>query len=152
MACGFGLSAEECAILHWSPPLRGERERNGQWRAGCPVKGCRANRALEYDAPGKSVRWKSFCGEHDKEAVRPHLAAIIGTCMPGGRAQREPVSPASLEALALSGIPPQALRTQLLIWSGMTTTEALDKLGIDRTTRYRIRNQLSQFCDKAAGR
>lgn len=152
MACGFGETAEDCAILHWSPPLKGERERNGQWRAGCPVTGCRANRALEYDTPGKHVRWKSFCGEHDKETMRPFLTEIVGACMPSGKAQREPVAHASLEALALSGLPLTAVRAQLLVWSGMTTTEALDKLGIDRTTRYRIRNQLSQFCDKTAGR
>jgi hypothetical protein len=97
------------------------------------------------------VRWRTFCGHHDKEAVRPHLALIIGPCMPGG-ARREPVRHADLEALALSGLPPLALKAQLLIFAGMSTTEALDLLKIDRTTRYRIRSQLSQFRDNDAGR
>ena len=151
MACGLGLpDAEDCAADHWSPALGGRREPNGQWRAQCPVPGCGALRSLEYDAPGKHVRWRSFCGTHDKEAVRPHLARIIGPCMPGGRPQ--PATAAELEALALSGLPPLALKVQLLIYTGLSATEAFDKLGVDRTTRYRVRGQLSQFGDKAAGR
>jgi hypothetical protein len=151
MACGLGLpDAEDCAADHWSPVLDGRRERNGQWRADCPVPGCGALRALEYDAPGKHVRWRTFCGTHDKDAVKSHLARIIGPCMPGWT-RRERASPAELEALALSGLPPLALKVQLLIYAGMSTTEALDKLGIDRTTRYRVRSLLSQFRDKAAG-
>lgn len=152
MACGIGLpDAEDCAADHWSRALDGRREPSGQWRADCPVKGCGASRALEYDAPGKHVRWRSFCGKHDKEAVRPFLAAAVGLCMPGGK-QAETVRPSDLEALALADLPPKAMKAQLLIWSGMTTTEALDKLGVDRTSRYRVRDQLSQFCDKRAGR
>jgi len=107
-------------------------------------------RSLEYDTPGKHVRWRSFCGTHDKDAVRPHLAKLIGPCMPSGRPQ--PATAAELEALALSGLPPLALKVQLLIYSGMSTSEAFDKLAVDRTTRYRVRNQLSQFGDKTAGR
>ena len=152
MACGLGLpDAEDCAADHWSPALDGRRERNGQWRADCPVPGCGASRSLEYDAPGKHVRWRSFCGKHDKDAVRPYLAKLIGPCMPGG-SRREPVQHADLEALALSSLPPLALKVQLLIYSGMSTTEALDRLGVDRTTRYRVRHQLSQFGDRTAGR
>ena len=104
MACGLGLpDAEDCAADHWSPRLGGRREPNGQWRAGCPVPGCGALRSLEYDAPGKHVRWRSFCGTHDKEAIRPYLVRIIGPCMPSGRP--DPVSRAELEALALSSLP-----------------------------------------------
>ena len=151
MACGLGLpDAEDCAADHWSPVLNGRRERNGQWRADCPVPGCGAVRSLEYDAPGRHVRWRSFCGTHDKDAVKPHLARIIGQCMPGWT-RRERATPAELEALALSGLPPIALKIQLLIYAGMTTTEAFDKLGVDRTTRYRVRSLLSQFRDNAAG-
>lgn len=151
MACGSGLIAEDCASDHWSREFHGRRERGGQWRADCPVPGCGAERALEYDAPGKHVRWRSFCGRHDNDAVRPYLAKRIGPCMPS-KTRREPASAAELEALALSGLPPLALKAQLLIYAGMTTTEALDRLGVDRTTRYRIRRQLSQFGDNAAGR
>ena len=151
MACGLGLpDAEDCAADHWSPALNGRRERNGQWRADCPVPGCGALRSLEYDAPGKHVRWRSFCGTHDKDAVRPHLTQLVGACMPG-RTRLASVTRTELEALGLSDLPPVALRVQLLIYSGMTTAEAFDKLGVDRTTRYRVRDQLSQFRDKTAG-
>ena len=151
MACGLGLpDAEDCAADHWSPALDGRRERNGQWRADCPVPGCGALRALEYDAPGKHVRWRSFCGTHDKEKVRPYLAALVGPCMPG-RSRHASVTRAELEALGLSDLPPLALRVQLLVYSGMSPAEAFDKLGVDRTTRYRVRDQLSQFRDKTAG-
>ena len=152
MACGRGYpDAIDCAGGCWCKALDGRREPGGQWRATCLVPGCGSRRALEWDAPGKHVRWRSFCGEHDKEAVRPHLAAIVGPCMPG-KVQQEPIRHADLEALALSSLPPLALKVQLLIYSGMSTTKALDKLGVDRTTRYRVRAQLSQFGDKAAGR
>jgi hypothetical protein len=154
VACGRGEpTAEDCAVHCWSHALKkfnSHREANGQWRADCPVPGCGAVRSLEYDAPGKHVRWKSFCGEHDKDAVRPYLARIIGPCMPGGRPQ--PATAAELEALALSGLPPLALKVQLLIYAGRTMTEALDKLGVDRTTRYRVRAQLSRYGDKGTGR
>ena len=130
--------------------LGARRERNGQWRSDCPVPGCGAARALEFDAPGKHVRWKSFCGTHDKDAMRPYLAKMLGPCMPS-RERRAPVRHAELEALALSGLPPLALKVQMLIYAGMTIAEAFDKLGVDRTTRYRVQHQLSQFGDIAAG-
>jgi hypothetical protein len=153
VACGIDsdFDAETCAAAHWSPALGGRREANGQWRAKCPVPGCRSLRALEYDAPGKHVRWRSFCGHHDKDAVRPYLAKIVGPCMPSGQ-RVAPIRHADAEALALSGLPPLALKVQLLIYAGNTITEAFDKLGVDRTTRYRVRGQLSQFGDNAAGR
>ncbi len=151
MACGLGEpSAEDCAIAHWCPKLGARREANRQWRADCPVPGCGARRALEFDAPGSHVRWKSFCGVHDNEAVRPYLVRLIGPCMPSGR--REVVTRAELEALALSGLPPQALKTQMLLSAGMTIAEAFDKLGVDRSMRYKVRGMLLAFHHKTAGR
>ena len=151
MACGLGLpDAEDCAADHWSPTLDGRREANGQWRARCPVPDCRSLRALEYDAPGKHVRWRSFCGHHDKEAIRPYLVKLVGQCMPSGQ-RVAPIRHADLEALALSGLPPLALKVQMLIYAGMTSTEAMDKLNIERATRYRVRRQLLQFSHNTAG-
>ena len=154
MACGRGEpTAEDCAIHCWSDALRklnSHREPIGQWRADCPVPGCKSLRALEYDAPGKHVRWRTFCGHHPKEVVRPHLAALIGPCMPGG-SRRPLIRHAELEALALSGLPSLAIKTQLLVYSGMGMADALEKLGVDRTTRYKIRGLLSSFRDNAAG-
>ena len=141
MACGAGQpTAVDCAIHCWSPALRklnSHREPNGQWRADCPVPKCKSRRALEYDAPGKHVRWKSFCGHHDKEAMRPYLAALIGPCMPGGSG-RASIKAADLEALALSGLPPMTMRLEMLRLAGVGTAEALDKLGVRPDNRARV--------------
>lgn len=142
MACGIDrfASAEECAIAHWCHALlhlNSHRERGGQWRADCPVPGCGAERALEYDAPGKHVRWKSFCGKHDKDAVRPYLAKLIGPCMPSGT-RRGAIRHDELIDLALSDLPPQSLRLGLLELAGMTTGEALARLGIGPTHKRRV--------------
>ena len=66
--------------------------------------------------------------------------------------RREAVTRGELEALALSDLPPQALKTQMLIYAGMTITEAFDKLGVDRSMRYKVRGLLSAFHHKTAGR
>ena len=154
MACGRGEpSAEDCAIACWCKALRhlnSHREPNGQWRADCPVPGCKSRRALEWRAPGKHVQWNSFCGHHDMDAMRPYLAKLIGPCL-NGRVRRAPIRHADLEALALSGLPPVALKVQMLVYAGLSTTEAMDKLNIERATRYRVRRQLSQFSHNAAG-
>lgn len=138
VACGLGLpDAEDCAADHWSHLLDGRREPNGQWRANCPVPDCGASRSLEYDAPGKHVRWRSFCGRHDKDAVRPHLAALVGPCMPNG-SRRAPIDHDDLIALTLAGLPPQSLRLGLLEMAGMPTADALAKLGIGPTHKRRV--------------
>ena len=136
MACGLGEpSAEDCAIAHWCKALDGRREPNGQWRADCPVTGCGARRALEWDAPGKHVRWRSFCGLHDKEAIRPYLAALLGPCAPTSSRQRRNEE---MIALALADLPPQSLRLGLLEMAGAPTAEALARLGIGPTHKRRV--------------
>ena len=141
MACGRGEpAAEDCAIRCWSDALRklnSHREPNGQWRADCPVPGCRSLRALEYDAPGKHVRWRSFCGHHDREAMRPYLAALIGPCMPGGRGGRT-IDRSELIALALTDMPPMTMRLEMLRLAGIGTAEALDRLGVRPDNRARV--------------
>jgi hypothetical protein len=92
---------------------------------------------LEYDAPGKSVRWRSFC-HHDKEAMRPHLVKLIGPCMPGRRTRRTPIDHDELTALALTEMPPTSLRLAMLEMAGLGTWEALDKLGVRREHRSRV--------------
>ena len=142
MACGLGYpDAEDCAADHWSPAVNGRRERGGQWRADCPVPGCGAKRALEYDTPGKHVRWRTFCGEHDKEAVKPHLAKLVGPCMPSGRR----VIDAELVELATADLPPQSLRLGLLEMAGMTTAEALAELGVGPTHKRRVVDPLRRL-------
>jgi hypothetical protein len=138
VACGLGLpDAEDCAADHWSLALDGRRERNGQWRAPCPFPGCATLRSLEYDAPGKHVRWKSFCGDHDKDAIRPYLARLIGSCMPGG-SRREPISHDEMIELMLSDVPPMTMKLLGLRMAGLGTAEALDKLGVRPDNRARV--------------
>jgi len=138
MACGLGLpDAEDCAADHWSAALGGRRERNGQWRAPCPVPGCKSLRSLEYDAPGRHVRWKSFCGLHPKEVVRPYLVKLVGARMPGG-ARRVPIKHGDLIALALADIPPMTKNLRMLGMAGIDTAEALAMLGVRRENRARV--------------
>lgn len=140
MACAFSETAEECAAVHWSKALDGRREPSGQWRADCPVPGCRTGRrGLEYDVPGKSksIRWNSFCGTHDKEAMRPFLNKLVGACKPGGGG-RQPVAHDELIALVLADLPPMTRQLRLLQLAGMGTQEALDRLGVRRENRSRV--------------
>lgn len=101
------------------------------------MPGCKAKRALEYDAPGKHVRWRTFCGEHDKDAVRPYLVKLVGSCMPSGR-RREPIDHDDLMALALADIPPKTKELRMLQMAGVGTSEALDMLGVRREHRTRV--------------
>ena len=121
MACGLGLpDAVDCAADHWSRPLGGRRGPSGQWRADCPVDGCRTGRrALEYDA------------------VRPYLAKLLGPCM-RGRPRRKSISHDDLIALALADLPPMTRQLRMLQLAGMGTQDALDKLGVRRENRSRV--------------
>lgn len=147
MACGYGLLAQDCAADHWCGQLNGRREVS-DWRAPCPV--CRAPRALEFDVRGRTIRWNSFCGQHDREVLRPVLKRLLRECMPG-RPQWVPPDRGILTGLALSGLPPVALRVALLNLAGMTLDEAMDKLGVERANRYRVRRQMCQHGYKPAG-
>jgi hypothetical protein len=139
VACGIDgdTDAETCAAKHWAPILGARRERNLQWRAPCPVPGCKSLRALEFDAPGLHVRWKSFCGLHPKEVVRPYLVKLVGACMPGG-SRRKPVKHGDLIALALADIPPMTKNLRMLEMAGISTDEALRMLGVLRNHRARV--------------
>jgi hypothetical protein len=132
-----GLLAEDCAAVHWCERLGGHRERAG-WRAACPYPGCGAKRALEWGVPGRTIRWRSWCHKHDKEALRPVLRARLGDCMSQRRVDRMPVSHDDLIAVALSDMPPMSMRLALLELAGLSTTEALDKLGVRRENRSRV--------------
>jgi hypothetical protein len=138
VACCLRLDAEDCAVVHWCEEFRGHREPNGQWRADCPYPECGAKRALEWDAPGKSVRWKSFCTEHDKDALRPVLADRLKGCLPRRQSDRAAISHDDLAELALSGLPPMTMKLMMLRLTGMGTQEALGKLGVRTDNRARV--------------
>ena len=128
-------TAEDCAITHWCPALGGHPEPSG-WRADCPV--CHAERALEWDVPGRSIRWRSWCPVHDKAAMRPVLIARLPNCLPGRGGGRVPVDHDDLIALMLSPMPPMSMRLAVLEMAGLSTQAALDKLGVRREHRSRV--------------
>lgn len=131
-----GLLAVDCAIAHWAPALGGHREPAG-WRAPCPV--CGTERALEFDVPAKTIRWRSWCAEHGRETLRPALAGLLPGCMPKRGRDRPPVDHDDLIALALdTAMPPMTLRLAMLRLAGVGTQEALDKLGVRREHRSRV--------------
>lgn len=99
---------------------------------------------------GRGIRWRSFCADHDKDALRPVLKRLLGECMPG-RPQWVPPARGILTTVALSELPPVAIKVALLNLDGMTLDEAMDKLGIERANRYRVRRQLCQCGYKPAG-
>ena len=133
MRCG--LDGESCAVTHWCPALKGERERSG-WRAPCPL--CQSRRALEYSLNGHSIRWNSFCPQHDREALRPVLRRLIGGCLPGRPTGPAPIGHDDLVELMLSDMPPMSMKLAGLELAGMSTSAALDKLGVRRDNRARV--------------
>lgn len=141
MTCGLDFPAEECVLVHWSEALKNlgaHREPSGQWRANCPVPGCDVRRALEYRPRGRNIQWSSFCGHHDMDAMRPYVAKLVGPCMPGGKAGRAPIEHGELIALALGDMPPMTMKLAMLQLSGLSTPEALDRLGVRRENRSRV--------------
>lgn len=131
------MLAEDCAADHWSAAFDGHRE-GTQWRANCPYPGCEAERALEWDVPAKSVRWKSWCAEHDKDLLRPLLAERLNGCLTRRRTDRDVIDHGDLISLALTDMPPMTMRLMMLRLAGMSTPEALDKLGVRRENRSRV--------------
>jgi hypothetical protein len=130
-----GLDGESCAVAHWCPPLKGEREKS-EWRAPCPV--CQAERALRFSLYGRGLRWWSYCADHDREALRPVLRQLLGDCLPGRSTGPAPVDHDDLIALGLSEMPPMSLRLAILEMGGLSTPAALDKLGVRREHRSRV--------------
>jgi hypothetical protein len=129
-----GLLAEDCAADHWAATLTGSREHTGQWRANCPL--CEVRRALAWDLHGQAIRWNNFC-KCDRDTLRAELARLLPACMSRRRADRHPVNPDDVEALALSDMPATALRLALLELAGWGTQEALAKLGVHRANHAR---------------
>ncbi len=150
MSCQRGMpTPEDCAVQCWSPALDGAREGKG-WRADCPAPECGNPRTLEYTVRGRSIWWNSFCPSHPKDALRTVLDER-GVCV-AGRKGPAAIRSEDLAELALSGMPRQALCVRLLEMSGMALGDAMDKLGIERANRYRLRRQLCQRGHKTAGR
>ena len=100
---------------------------------GLPCARMRVGAVAGMRPRGKHVRWRSFCSYHDREAIRPHLAKLIGACMPG-EGQPAPIDP-ELVALAAADLPPMTMRLGLLRAGRDTAAEALAELGVGPTPR-----------------
>lgn len=146
MACGYGLPAQDCATDHWCEKLHGAECKSAgkrrEWRADCPV--CKASRSLAFGTWGRGIRWWSFCGKHPREALEPVLRELLPDCMPG-HGPRRPIDHDELIALLLSGMPAQSLKLAGLEMAGMSTPEALDKLGVRREHRSRVIRDRTRF-------
>lgn len=138
-SCRTGLVAEDCISDHYLPPLKGWPEPAGA-RAPCPV--CHTHRGISVQIRNKRVTWNQHC----KKCDRPDVGQAISSLVPceARRARKSAPDADELIWLALSSLPPTALRLGLLEMAGMSTTAALDKLGVARQNRYRVVSALRQ--------
>ena len=129
--------------MHNWPARRGLRDRAlvpGPRRA--PGKGRLARRlptvpcqpSDRVGRPGKAVRWRSWCGQHDRDALRPVLRQLVGGCMPGRPQHR--ISAEDLIALASRDLPKTAYRVAMLQMAGISPREARAMLKIPESTYY----------------
>lgn len=141
----------QCLAQHAGPRIAGWRlpRPHVQGTGECPVCG----RGFSMGLGTKGARLVAYCHAGcDPDEIRAALeaAGMWSGCMPRFRAEpgsdRVPGRPSrarpvieadDLAELALSGMPPASLRLALLELSGMTTSQALDKLGIRREHRAR---------------
>jgi hypothetical protein len=134
--------AEDQIITRWCAILPGGKRELAGWRFPCPC--CGKDRRLSVQAkPGRRhPEWNLHCG-CDRSDVQAKLAAA-GLAAPLHRRRVPKADPDELAALALADMPPLALRLGLLELAGFGTREALDKLGVTRTNRYRVVSALRQ--------
>lgn len=135
MRCG--LDAADCIAEHWCPVLGAHRE-PASWRAPCPVCGpgpATQHEPLSFWRAGKSISWTNHCG-CDRDDVRDKLAAMLPNCMAARRPVR--VKAADVIALALADVPPQSRQLALLELAGLSTSEALAKIGVGPTHKGRV--------------
>jgi hypothetical protein len=133
MAARCGLPAADCILAHWCPVLAARKETAG-WRAPCPA--CGKHRRLSVQVKGGWPVWANHCGCTRAE-VAAKLAVLV-PCVPGARRARPPVDRDALVLLVLSDLPPASLRLGLLELAGLTTADALDRLGVGSTHRSRV--------------
>lgn len=133
--------AEDEIITRWCPVLPGAHREGAGWRFDCP--GCGKARRLSVQAkPGRQrPDWNLHCG-CDRADVRAKLAAL--GLVSARYSPKHAADADDLIALALANMPPQSLRLGLLELAGMGTGQALDKLGVTRTNRYRVVSALRQ--------
>lgn len=141
----------ECLAFHAGPRIAGWRlpSPGVQGTGECPA----CSRGFSIGLGTKGARLVAYCHagcQADEIRAELEAAGLWSGCMPSFRAEpgseraagrpsraRAVIEPDELAALALAGLPPASLRLALLELSGMTTGDALDKLGIRREHRSR---------------
>ena len=143
MSCS--LLAEDCAADHAAPEFGLRCTRKGrQWSGPCLL--CHGERCLSLTIKGGRKLWhcnrKATPGRAacDQGELMAALSARRPDCIttPSTSARRTLIPGEQLADLALSGMQPMSLKLALLELSGMSTTAALDKLGIRRENRARV--------------
>jgi len=143
MACT--LLAEDCAADHAAPEFGLRCTRKGrQWSGPCAL--CHGGRCLSLTIKGGRKLWhcnrKATPGRPacDQGELMAALSARLPSCITTARtpARRTLIPGEQLADLAHSGMPPMSLKLALLELSGMSTTAALDDLGVRRENRSRV--------------
>jgi hypothetical protein len=138
-----GEDGTDCAVKHVVPALHGrctKSRRVGrnqvpyEWRAACPV--CHTAGKLTLTAKGRNLLRHCQKCKASQARLTEALAQLLPACFGGAR--KPGIDPAALAELALSGMPPISLKLALLEMAGMSTPEALDKLGVRRENRARV--------------
>lgn len=141
MPCGY--DPVDCVFKHWANLPTAHLEPAGV-HLDCPV--CGTFRAISVNVKTKNgrpyVEWNPWCNPKcARDEVRLKLAATsLGEwgCISARYKPRHAIDSADLIELALADIPPQSKMLGLLEMAGMSTAEALAKLGIGPTNKGRV--------------
>ena len=137
MTCS--LHPLDCATDHICRPASLRCTGPGQWSGPCPV--CHGPRKLSLAVKSGRLVW--IC--HRKPpcsltAIRDALAELVPCISRSRQPKRPAINHDDLAALILSEMPPVSLRLAVLEMTGMSTTAALEKLGVRRENRARVIN------------
>ena len=100
---------------------------------------CRRERKFSQAIENGRIKSTCHAGTCSQEAIKAELAKLFPGCA-GRRPRRPAINADDLAALALAEMPPVSLRLAVLEMTGMSTTAALEKLGVRRENRARVIN------------
>jgi len=144
-----GEDGTECAIQHVVPRLGGHCTKSRtvggrsipyEWACTCAL--CDGAGKLTVTPKGRTMLLHCQKCKASQDKLMARMAELLPACFraPGQARMTHRVDPADLAALALTEMPPVSLRLALLEMSGMSTPDALDKLGVRRENRSRVIN------------
>ena len=145
MRCGE--DGTECALRDVVPKLGGHctktrkvggRDIPWEWACNCPL--CSGAGKLTVTAKGRTMLLHCQKCKATQVRLMAKMADLLPACFraPGQSRGGSRIDPAELAAMALAEMPPVSLRLALLEMSGMSTPDALDKLGVRRENRSRV--------------